>query len=87
LVFGLAACSHRRGVGVDDLESTLAFIQDVHPNPSEVDLEAARAAMGAEAGQRDPAAPPSFAMRVRGATLTTGALGDAHVVVGTPPRS
>lgn len=82
----LSACAHRAEVGVEDLAGALAFVEAVHPNPGALDLDAARAAIEAEAGRRDPDAVPSFLARVRGAQAMAGALGDAHVVVGTPAR-
>jgi hypothetical protein len=86
IAVGLVACVHRRDLGIHDLDGALAFIEAVHPRPSQVDLVAARAAVRVEAERRDLRTSPSFTDRVRGATLTVGALGDAHVVVGTPPR-
>ncbi len=82
----LAGCAHRREVGGEDLHEALGFVEAVHPAPAMIDLEAARAAVQAEASRRDPTAEPRFEERVRGAQALAGALGDAHIVVGTPPR-
>lgn len=83
----LVGCAHRPEVGVEDLHAALSFVEAVHPDPSQVDLDAARAAVLSEAARRDPRQVPSYELRVRGAQAVVGALGDAHVVLGTPPRA